>query len=393
MNNLTSPTPRPLQHHPTSHKTMEQRVSQCESELQQAISARQSNRSMSVVERDEKDRKIHELQQELARCKVTIQTQSQVIQNPQSGHRPLSQQRFETRTAHYLPDRCPGVIPPPQFDPAGSIEKAKTARVPDTYNAVPQANPTYGSQPAFRPPQNVYNQGLSQQASNFSGPLNQQVVSPPQTNPYPASLPGTLGYGLTAEQRAQPLTPAPIMNQPYGGYSAQNRPTSNSLQPIHSQPSSNQPSYSSQSPFPAVPQQQAGKPSKPMSTALLKVTNTAHDLGFPAKFEKLFTMSERFAYSHVNFPSSARDSMLSSYIKGKLEMVAGSKSAGNLMSNSQTRLHIVARVINQWICKHVLRRTCFSGLDKDIDTNIEMHAASIYQSEFNNHFLSTFADQ
>ena len=393
MDNLTSPTPRPLQYHPTSHKTMEQRVSQCESELQQAISARQSNRSTSVVERNEQERVIHELREELARCKVTIQTQSQVIQNPQSSHRPLSQQDFTNRNVHFLPGRYPGAIPPPLFDPAGSIEEAKNARVPNTYNPMPQAKPTHGSQPAPRPPQNVYNQGLSQQASKIFRPLNQQVVSPPQTNPYPASLPGSLGYGLTAEQRAQPLTPAPVMNQPHRDFSAQNRPTSNSLQPIHSQSSSNQPLYSSQSPFRAVPQQQAEKPSQLMSTALVKVTNTAQDLGFPAKFEKLFIMSERFAYSHINFPSSARDGMLSSYIKGKLEMVAGSKSAGNLMSNSQTRLHIVARIINQWISKHVLRRTCFSGLDRDIDTNIEMHAASIYQSEFHNNDLSTFANQ
>jgi hypothetical protein len=115
----------------------------------------------------------------------------------------------------------------------------------------------------------------------------------------------------------------------------------------------------------------------------VRVTNTAQDFGFLAKFDALFTMSERYAFAHVNFPSSAKDAMLSSYIKYKLELVAGN-SAGNLMSNGQTRYHIITRVINQWISKHVLTRTCFSGLDEEVDANIEMHANCIYQSGFSN---------
>jgi hypothetical protein len=117
-----------------------------------------------------------------------------------------------------------------------------------------------------------------------------------------------------------------------------------------------------------------------MSTTIVRVTNTTHNLSFATKFEALFTMSERYAFSHINFPSSAKDGMLSSYVKGKLEQVAG-KSAGNLMSNGQTRYHIIARVMNQWVCKHILRRCCFSGLDQDVDKSIEMHTNSIYQSE------------
>jgi hypothetical protein len=367
---------------------MEMRVSRNQAELQQAMSARQSTRSMSVNERDDMERrclqlqrKQAELEEELARCKVTIQTQSQIIQKPQSAQRSLPQQNFENRSAYVMPGSHPRPIPPPRFDPSGTIATAQNAlRQSNSYNSMPQAEQVYGSQSASTPAQSAYNQGQYQQRSGVPQPFHQQNISPLPTNPYLISLPGTLGYGLTTEQRSQPLTPAHTTILSQGGYHVQNQSSQNSHQPTPLQPSSNKLSYPSQSSYPAIPQQQATRPDLPMSTAIVRVTNTAQDLGFSAKFEALFTMSERYAFSHINFPSSAKDAMLSSYIKGKLELVAG-KSAGNLMSNGQTRYHTVARVMNQWICKHVLRRTCFNGLDKDIDANIEMHAGSIYQSK------------
>jgi hypothetical protein len=170
-------------------------------------------------------------------------------------------------------------------------------------------------------------------------------------------------------------------SQPYGDYSAKKPFSQSSPQPPQSQARPTNPSYFSQSSFPATPHYQAPGPNPAMSMALVKVTNAAQDLGFSAKFEKLFTMSERYAWSHINFPSSAKDRMLSTYIKGTLTQVAG-EATGNLMSTGQTRYHIVARVINQWICKHVLTRSCFGGLDHDVDKKIEMHAGSIYQCKF-----------
>jgi hypothetical protein len=402
MNGYNSPTPQSsgLREPPASHRTMEMRISRNEAELQEAMSAQQSNGSMSVNERDDRDRQIRqmqrdqvELKQQLARCKITIHTQSQIIQKPQSAQKSFPPQYFENRNANPMPGPYPGPIPPPQFDPSGTIATAENAlRQSNSYDSMLQTQPSYGSQSAPRPAQSAYNQATYRQESSFPQTFHQQVISPPQTHPHLASLPGTLGYGLTAEQRAEPLTPTYTTNQPYGGYHVQNKPSQQSYQQSHSQPSSNRPSYSSQSSYPAIPQQQATKPSQPMSTVLVGVRNTAEDLGFPAKFQALFVMSERYAFSHINFPSSAKDAMLSSYNKAKLEQVAAS-SAGNLMSNGQTRYHIVARVMNQWISKHILRRTCFSGLDKDIDANIQMHAGSIYQSELQPHFHPPDADQ
>ena len=340
---------------------------------------------MSVNERDDLElrcqqlqRKQAELEEELARCKVTIQTQSQIIQKPQSGHKPHPQQPLDNKNTYPVPSPHPKPVPPPKFDPSGTIATAKNAlSQSNSYNSIPQALQSYGSELART--QSVHNKGPYQQGNTFPQPFHQQDISPPSQNPYPPSLPGTLGYGLSAEQRAQPLTPNHTTNQSLG-YHVPNKPSQNSYQQSHSQPSSNKPSYTSHSSHAAIPQQQAMKPTPSTSTALARVTNTAQDISFAAKFEALFTMSERYAFSHINFPSSTKDGMLSSYVKGKLEQVAGS-SAGNLMSNGQTRYHTVARVINQWISKHVLRRTCFSGLDKDIDANIEKHASSIYQSK------------
>jgi hypothetical protein len=385
MDCYNSPTPRSsgLREPPPSHRTMEMRVSQNQAELQQAISARQSNRSMSVNDRDDLERRYQQLQrkqaeleQELAKCKVTIKTQSDIIQKPQSGHKPFPQPPFENRNAYPTP------IPPPRFDPSGTVAAAQnTLRQSNSYADMPHSKLNYGSRSAPRPAKVTDQKGTYQQGSTFQQPFHEQNINPPQTTPCPASLPGTLGYGLTTEQRAQPLSSIYNANQPHGTYQVQNQASKNPYLPGYSQQSPNQPSYSSQSSYPVIPQQQALEIALPMSGTLVRVTHTAQDLGFSANFDALFTMSERYAFAHINFPSSAKDSMLSSYIKGKLELVAGN-SAGNLMSNGQTRYHIISRVINQWIGKHVLRRTCFSGLDEEIDANIEMYANSIYQSGF-----------
>ena len=375
MDCYNSPTPQPssVREPPPSHRTMEMRVSQNQAELQQAISARQSNRSMSVNDRDDLERRYQQLQrkqveleQELAKCKVTIKTQSDIIQKPQSGHKPFPQPPFENRNAYPMSGPYQTPIPPPRFDPSGTVAAAQnTLRQSNSYVDMQHSKLNYGSRSTPGPAKVAYN------------------INPSQTNPCPASLPGTLGYGLTTEQRAQPLPSIYNANQPHDTYQVQTQASKNSYRPGYSQQSPDQPSYSSQSSYPTIPQQQAPEIAPPMSGTMVRVTNTAQNLGFSAKFDALFTMSERYAFAHINFPSSAKDAMLSSYIKGKLELVAGN-SAGNLMSNGQTRYYIIARVINQWISKHVLIRTCFSGLDDEIDAKIEMHANCIYQSGFSN---------
>jgi hypothetical protein len=383
MDRYNSPTPRSssLREPPPSHRTMEMRVSQNQAELQQAISARQSNRSMSTNDRDDLERRYQQLQrkqveleQELAKCKVTIKAQSDIIQKPQPGHKPFPQPTFENRNTYPIPGPCQTPIPPPRFDPSGTVATTQDTLQQSNSNAdMLHGKPNYGSRSTPRPAKAAYQKGTSQRGSTSQQPFHEQNITPPQMSPYPASLPGTLGYGLATEQRAQPLSPFCNANQTHGTYQVQNQASKNTYLPGCSQQSSNQPSYSPQSSCPILPRQQAPNATPPMSTV--------QDLGFSAKFDALFTMSERYAFAHINFPSSAKDAMLSSYIKGKLELVAGS-SAGNLMSNGQTRYHIIARVINQWVSKYVLRRTCFSGLDEEVDANIEMYANSIYQSGF-----------
>lgn len=363
-------------------------MSRNQAELQQVMSARQSTRSMSVNERDDLERRCQQLQrkqaeleEELARCKITIQTQSQIIQKPASAQKPFARRHFENLNPYPTPGLCPGPIPPPAFDPSGTITTAKNAlRQSTSFNSMSPRQPSYGNQSVPRPAQATCKQAQYQQGSNVPQPFHQQHISPPPMNPFPTSLPGTLGHGLIAEQRAQQLTPTQATKQPHNGYHVRNQLSQNAHEPPQSQPCSKKPSNSSQSPCPAISQHQAPRPTPAMSTTIARVINTTHNLSFATKFEALFTMSERYAFSHINFPSSAKDGMLSSYVKGKLEQVAG-KSAGNLMSNGQTRYHIIARVMNQWVCKHILRRCCFNGLDQDVDKSIEIHANSIYQSK------------
>ncbi len=420
-----SPTPAPRGHGGSEyHRTMEQRVSRTQDELEQLKSARSSGRSLSVTENDQLHKRIYELEIELQKAKnelyqkdLTIKIQSETISKtsstpnrPYMPSKPISDDRMDFG----IPG--PSVLPP-RFDPHGTISGAQNARsshpndfssplpLPQNYQSRSLPPPSHQN-PSSNPYRNQsrYQQNSYQSQSTFQPEMYQpqgrrQVGG--QTNygspSIQSPLPGTLGFGLTVSQKPQP---AAIYdgNRAISGTSHQAQPSQSSYGPGPSQSTSNQVSYSSQSSY-GLPQQQSNTTSnqststygplqrqlhkssnQAMSTALVIISNTAQELGFPEKFEKLFTMSERYAYAHVNFPSAAKDAMLSSYVKDKLQSIGGSY-AGQLMSNGQTRYYMVARIINQWLCKHVLKRTVFCGFEAKVDATIKELGESIYQSE------------
>ena len=96
---------------------------------------------------------------------------------------------------------------------------------------------------------------------------------------------------------------------------------------------------------------------------------------------KVFDMAKQFAYAHANFPSTAGDEAMPKPIKDKVIKAASSNTAFSLMSHPSTRYLLIAKVISQWLVKHVFKINTFQGYDQEADGKIEVAKNSIYQSE------------
>ena len=115
------------------------------------------------------------------------------------------------------------------------------------------------------------------------------------------------------------------------------------------------------------------------STALLQMNNAGRDYGFGPKVTKLFSMAERYCYSHMNFPSAAKDSQLPLSIKDRLMKAATRDSAHQIGSTGSTRYFLMTKVILQWIVKHVCKQSLFTSFDLEADRRITSYRDNIYQ--------------
>lgn len=102
------------------------------------------------------------------------------------------------------------------------------------------------------------------------------------------------------------------------------------------------------------------------------------DHRFEITIQKLFSMAERFAYAHMNFPSSAKDSQLPGGIKDRLMSAATRESAHQLASTGATRYFLMTKVVIQWIVKHICKLSLFKGFDSDADRRITGYKDQIY---------------
>jgi hypothetical protein len=115
------------------------------------------------------------------------------------------------------------------------------------------------------------------------------------------------------------------------------------------------------------------------STALVSMAAAAPDYGFAIKFYRLFEMAQKFAYAHMNFPSSMKDSQLPHDIKERLMSSATRESAHQLGSTGATRYYLMTKVVLQWIIKHVFKQSLFSKYDLEADYRIAALKDNIYQ--------------
>lgn len=96
-------------------------------------------------------------------------------------------------------------------------------------------------------------------------------------------------------------------------------------------------------------------------------------------FGKLFHLAERYAYSHMNFPSSAKDSLLPPNLKDRLMKAATPQSAHQIGSTGSTRLFLMTKIILQWIVKHIFKSTLFTSFDLEADSRIVAFKDVLYK--------------
>lgn len=117
----------------------------------------------------------------------------------------------------------------------------------------------------------------------------------------------------------------------------------------------------------------------PNPLAPVRMDEMASDHGFKPKFERLFLMAEKYCYTHMNFPSSAKDSQLPAAIKERLMKAATRESAHQLGSTGTTRYFLMTKIVLQWIVKHVFKQSLFTNFDLDADRRIVAYKDNIYQ--------------
>ncbi len=223
----------------------------------------------------------------------------------------------------------------------------------------------------------------------------QDVFQNPNPNPYQSQM---------SQAQPTPLTLRSLNNQPAHGYHsyqphyqpAQNHPPNAMADPLPRPDNTSTPSKhvnsAPRTPDPAAMQNGAFAgmglenpiPSTPQhlgsgSMALVRMEESAPDHGLTRKFDRLFHMAERYSYSHMNFPSAAKDSQLPLTIKDRLMNAATRESAHQLGSTGSTRYFLMTKVILQWMSKHVFKQSLFTGFDLDADRRIAAYKDNIYQ--------------
>jgi hypothetical protein len=370
----------------------ERSFSQTQQELHNAIRERAST-PMSAAEFSENNNLITYLQQKLRdtetemsalkttieRQKATIKNQSDALQNPKPHFATPSFNRFGSG----------------QFGPPGLAHP-------------PPPQPIFSNEPSTRTPPNQFGPGRpstvphqqQRTSSPFSGPRSQQQPprfpygQPPQPQP-PAFRPTRGGNEYGSPE---------AMTQAFGGMAISKTPgdlSRGSLQtPSHGssghQTGSSEkkayqgmppPGYRKPATLPTTPGMQASGATN-NGMALVRVPSATPPLPLataPPEVAKMFgevmSMSQMYAFNHVNTASTHHDNAMPQSCKQLLLNAASTTSAFLLMQTPFTRYFLVNKVILQFIIRTILKHDTFAGFDVQADQKIESCRNQIYQSE------------
>lgn len=111
------------------------------------------------------------------------------------------------------------------------------------------------------------------------------------------------------------------------------------------------------------------------SGSLVSPSSAHFDLGkgitdFASKFQDLWTNTETFGQVHANVPNIYRDSKLDKQVKEYLMATSDKMSASRLLANPATRYFLIAKLINFYLVRDVLKITVVKEFDAMADTEI-----------------------
>ena len=329
-------------------------------ELQELIRYCTDMSQMNDAESATKDRQIQDLQLRLreaelelvklqktvAQQQATIHTQSLAIQNPRPGHAtPYCLTRgHRTHNTALKADPRP---PPPVFGLGLTTDTPKPAADPPSIfgGHLQRAGETPGPRASIPAPSSWNSPDTYQSRDHPSRLINvNEFGSPerlkhpdPSTSPHPYPEPN-VSEGVSA----------PASLPPHSTFTGS---------------------------------QQPDKPTTNRPLRLIKPSENNVPGHVAEAFQKVFRMTQQYAFAHVNNPSTAKDNALPRAIKDRLLKAASHSTAFPLMSTSHTRYLLVAKVISQWLVNFVLKTDTFAGFSEEVDGVIEINRSLIYQCE------------
>ncbi|ETI23917.1 hypothetical protein G647_05724 [Cladophialophora carrionii CBS 160.54] len=362
--------------------------SRTQQELHQAMRVRATT-PMSANEYSAKDqeiaqlkRKLRETEEEMKKLhetiekqKMTIKTQSEAIANPK--------QHFPTPTSHRYGGNQYGqaslaLPPPPQ---------------PIFADTAPMTTPSSQSGP-MRPSGPLPHQ--RQTPSPFSAPRSQQPIRQPQgpqvhhtVTPFRQTR-SVNDYG-SPEAMMHSFANLGLSNTPVGSANRGNEtPSSSTRHHTRGIPSN----VTQPSPAPTF------NPANGMALVQAPDMGAAVAAFAPSeiarKFGEVLHMTETYAYSHVNAPSTQKDNAMPQEVKQRLLNAASTTSAFQFMQTPFTRYMLVNKVILQFVIRTILKHDTFAGFDPRVDQAVENCKNQMYQTtpaQVKYQLLATMAEQ
>lgn len=371
---ITSPV---LDQAQTKLHQSEQSYSRTQQELQHLMRIRATT-PMSQVETGRKDQEIAQLQEKLRQTEAemrnlhdtikrqqkTIKTQSEAISNPKQHYATPTPHRFGD-SHHY------GTM----YGAHPGLPLAQPPPPPVFFN---QGPPSQFGQPAPPPPPPSFDaqQMQGHNPGPFSARRSQQWSDPMMNHPQgpgmqPLPTPQRQPGNVTDFGSPEPL-------RPFNSASRHGTPFHSSRgsreTPISSARASHR-DLPANAPPPAAPSFDAN------SMALVVGSEPRHQAPVIVKLKEVMEMAEKYAYAHVNVPSTQKDNQLPQEVKDILLKAASTTSAFTFMQTPFTRYYLVSKVMIQWMIKNILKHDCFAGFDMEVDRVIESCKNQIYQSQ------------
>ena len=108
---------------------------------------------------------------------------------------------------------------------------------------------------------------------------------------------------------------------------------------------------------------------------------------FSSRFRELWAKTELFGQVHANTPNVYRDSQLDRQVKNYVMSVSDKYGASSLLGSSATRFFLVAKAINAFLVREVLKITVVKGFDPAADSEIGNIKKQLFPGKWPTFFL------